>query len=78
MGPIAAEDALITRPELEVVVRHLPAGGAIFLARLVSGETLGQAAAAAFEASTSFDLAANIAGMIEAGAFMAIDSGDPR
>jgi len=75
---VEAEDALITRPGLEVVVRHLPAGGAIFLARLVSGETLGQAAAAAFEASTSFDLPANIAGMIEAGAFMAIDSGDPR
>jgi hypothetical protein len=75
---VGAEDALITRPGLEVVVRHLPAGGAIFLARLVSGETLGQAAAAAFEASPSFDLPANIAGMIEAGAFMAIDRGDPR
>ncbi len=75
---VAAEDALITRPGLEVVIRHLPPAGAIFLARLVSGETLGQAAAAAFEASTSFDLPANIAGMIEAGAFMEIDSGDPR
>jgi hypothetical protein len=77
IGAGAAEDALITRPGLEVVVRHLPPGGAIFLARLVAGESLGQAAAAAFEASTSFDLPANIAGMIEAGAFMAIDSGDP-
>jgi hypothetical protein len=75
---VAAEDALITRPGLEVVVRHLPPGGTIFLTRLISGETLGQAAAAAFEASTSFDLPANIAGMIEAGAFMAIDSGVPR
>jgi hypothetical protein len=75
---VGAEDALITRPGLEVVVRHLPPGGAIFLTRLISGETLGQAAAAAFEASPSFDLPANIAGMIEAGAFMAIDSGDPR
>jgi hypothetical protein len=81
MDPIeaaGAEDALITRPGLEVVVRHLPPGGAIFLMRLISGETLGQAAAAAFETSTSFDLPANIAGMIEAGAFVAIDSGDPR
>jgi hypothetical protein len=75
---VAAEDALITRPGLEVVVRHLPAGGATFLTCLVSGETLGQAAATAFEVSTSFDLPANIAGMIEAGAFTAIDSGDPR
>jgi hypothetical protein len=75
---IGAEDALITRPGLEVVVRHLPPGGALFLTRLISGETLGQAAAAAFETSASFDLPANMAGMIEAGAFMAIDSGDPR
>jgi hypothetical protein len=75
---VGAEDALITRPGLEVVVRHLPPGGAIFLTGLISGETLGQAAAAAFETSTSFDLSANIAGMIDAGAFMAIDSGDPR
>lgn len=74
---IAPEDALITRPGLEVVVRHLPPGGAIFLACLISGETLGQAVSAAFEASASFDLPANIAGMIEAGVFTAIDSGDP-
>jgi hypothetical protein len=75
---VGAEDALIARPGPDVVVRHLPAGGAIFLARLVSGETLGEAAAAAFEASPSFDLPANIAGLIEAGAFTAIDSGDSR
>jgi hypothetical protein len=73
---IAPQDALITRPGLEVVVRHLPPGGAIFLACLISGQTLGQAVSAAFEASAAFDLPANIAGMIEAGVFTAIDSGD--
>jgi hypothetical protein len=77
METVAPEGALITRPGLEVFVRHLPPGGAAFLVRLISGETLGQAASAAFEASTSFDLPANIAGMIEAGVFMAIVSGDP-
>jgi hypothetical protein len=75
--PVAPQDALITRPGLEVVVRHLPPGGATFLACLISGQTLGQAVSAAFEASTAFDLPANIAGMIEAGVFTAIDSGDP-
>src|SRR3984957_14938283 len=70
------EDALITRPGLDVVVRRLPPGGAMFLKRLVSGETLGAAAAAAFEASASFDLSANIAGIVEAGAFTAIQHGD--
>jgi hypothetical protein len=79
VGPIdatAPEDALISRPGLDVVVRRLPPGGAIFLTRLVSGETLGEAASAAFEASTSFDLSANIAGMIEAGVFAATQYGD--
>jgi hypothetical protein len=79
VGPVetaAPEAALITRPGLEVIVRHIPPGGAIFLARLISGETLGQAASAAFEATSSFDLPANIAGMIEAGVFTTIDSGD--
>jgi hypothetical protein len=75
---VAPQDALITRPGLEVVVRHLPPGGAVFLARLISRETLGQAAAEAFEADASFDLPANIAGMIEAGVFTAIDSGNTK
>jgi hypothetical protein len=74
----APEDALITRPGLEIIVRHLPPGGAIFLAHLISRETLGEAVAAAFEADASFDLAANIAGMIEAGVFTAIDSGETK
>jgi Putative DNA-binding domain len=73
---VAPEDALITRPGLDVIVRHLPPGGAIFLARLISRATLGEAVTAAFEADASFDLPANIAGMIEAGVFTAIDNGD--
>jgi hypothetical protein len=79
VGPVetvAPEAALITRPGLKVIVRHIPPAGAVFLARLISGETLGQAASAAFEATTSFDLPGNIAGMIEAGVFTTIDSGD--
>jgi Putative DNA-binding domain len=70
------EDALITRPEVDVVVRHLPAGGAVFLTGLMSGQTLGVAAASALQSSPSFDIAANIAGMIEAGAFTSIDFGE--
>ena len=65
------EDALVTRPGLEVAVRHLPPGGAVFLLRLIAGEALGIAAAAAFTDYPQFDLSANIAGMIEAGAFTA-------
>ncbi|MGH6886981.1 MAG: DUF2063 domain-containing protein, partial [Geminicoccales bacterium] len=70
------EDALVTRPRLEVVVRRLPPGGADFLARLVGGEALGAAAAAALARCPRFDLPANIAGAIEAGAFATIRQGD--
>lgn len=64
-----AEDALITRPGLEVTVRRLPPGGAVFLARLIDGEQLGAAAAAAFAETPTFDLAASIRGMVDAGVF---------
>lgn len=67
-----AEDALVTRPGLEVAVRRLPPGGAVFLLRLTAGEPLGAAATAALEDSSGFDLAANITGMIEAGVFNGI------
>jgi len=70
------EDALITRPDLDVVVRHLPPGGAVFLLNLMTGQSLGEAAASALQASPAFDIAANIAGLIEAGAFAAISFGD--
>jgi hypothetical protein len=69
------EDALITRPDADVIVRHLPEGGATFLQDLMAGRSLGEAAAAALECSPSFDIAANIAGMIEAGAFTSVISG---
>ena len=76
VGRIAAtepEDALATRPGLEVIVRRLPPGSAIFLKRLIAGEPLGAAAAVALADSPAFDLSANIAGMLEAGAFIAAD-----
>jgi hypothetical protein len=71
-----AEDALITRPDADVVVRHLPEGGAVFLQGLMAGRSLGEAAAAALEASPTFDIAASIAGMIQAGAFTSVTPGE--
>jgi hypothetical protein len=65
------EDALITRPDLDVVVRHLPPGGAVFFTDLIAGRPLGEAAASALDAWPTFDIASHIAGMIEAGAFTA-------
>lgn len=63
------EDTLVTRPHLEVTVRRLSPGGAAFLTALVAGLPLGEAAARGVAADPAFDLAGNIAGIIDAGAF---------
>lgn len=66
---VGPEDGLLTRPALVVEVRRLPPGGAVFLTRLIAGDPLGVATAAGLADSPSFDLAANICGLVEAGAF---------
>ncbi|QCP52149.1 DUF2063 domain-containing protein [Trinickia violacea] len=70
-----AEDALVTRPGDDVIVSRLPAGGAAFLVALIEGMPLGAAAQTAFEESDTFDLAANLAAMISAGVFAAVQLG---
>jgi hypothetical protein len=67
----------VTRPDLDVEVRHLPPGGAVLLSGLMSGQALGEAAGAALQECPAFDIAAGIAGMIEAGAFRGISPGGP-
>ena len=70
------EDALITRPAQEVIVSRLPPGGATFLTCLIEGASLGESVATALEECPSFDLPANLAGMVSAGVFTAIQDGD--
>ncbi|WP_019938933.1 DNA-binding domain-containing protein [Bordetella sp. FB-8] len=67
-----AQDALVTRPDDEVIVSLLPPGGAAFLGALLEGEPLATAAEAAFMESGAFDLPANLAAMISTGVFTAI------
>jgi hypothetical protein len=62
------EDALITRPEFEVVVRRLAPGHAEFLSALIAGRPLGEAAAVALEAQSDFDIGMGLATLIESGA----------
>jgi Putative DNA-binding domain len=81
MGRIDAstpEDALITRPDLDVTLRLLPPGAATCLESLMSGRSLGEAAASAMAASPDFDIAVTIADMIEAGAFTTLILGDAQ
>jgi len=67
-----AEDALVVRPEMTVEVHRLPPGGAVFLAALGAGATLAEAVEAAMVDCDQFDISANLAGALQAGAFTAI------
>ncbi|MFP6560189.1 putative DNA-binding domain-containing protein [Paraburkholderia sp. B3] len=81
-GPVTAlhssdaEDALVTRPDADVIVSRLPAGGAAFLTALIEGVPLGAAAQVAFDETDTFDLPANLAAMISAGVFTAVQPGE--
>jgi hypothetical protein len=68
----SGEDALIVRPHLTVQVQRLPAGGANFLTALMSGATLAAAVEVALDAASEFDLAANLAGVLQSGALTAV------
>jgi len=71
----SAEEALVTRPDADVFVRVLPAGGFAFAAALFAGASLGEAAALA--AAEGFDPGAHLVGLIEAGAFQSLISKEP-
>lgn len=64
------EDALVLRPQAEVEVRSLPRGAAEFLAALADGRKLMEAAKSAMGVEPLFDLATNVAALIDAGAFV--------
>jgi hypothetical protein len=66
------EDALVVRPEMTVQVHRLPPAGATFLEALASGANLAAAVEAAMQESEAFDISANLAGALQAGAFTAI------
>lgn len=74
LGPIDEndpEDALVMRPQLDVAVRRLPPGGAVFLQALSAGAALGKAAESAGAEHSQFDLSTNLAGLIGSGAMTA-------
>jgi hypothetical protein len=81
LAPIAnwrGEDALVSRPFLEVEVRALPPGGAAFLLALAAGSPLGEAAEAARADDPSFDLTGNLAGLIGSGLARDIVVAEPK
>src|SRR5712671_1210899 len=72
------EDALVSRPYLEVEVRALPPGGAAFLLSLAAGWPLGEAAEAALADDPDFDLTGNLAGLIGSGLVRDIVVPEPK
>ncbi|GGE59983.1 HvfC/BufC N-terminal domain-containing protein [Actibacterium pelagium] len=72
---VKPEDALITRPEFDPRVDLLPAGGALFIAALQAGETLGEAITAAEAAAPEFDLTANLQLLLQTSAIVHISEG---
>jgi Putative DNA-binding domain len=63
------EFGLITRPALQVDVRTITASSHVFLTELASQAPLAEAVEAAQDSDAGFDLAANLQGMLSAGAF---------
>lgn len=63
-----AECALVTRPQLDVLITGLPVAGATFVDALQLGATLGEAASAATLSSAAFDLPATLALLFLSGA----------
>ena len=74
-NPLDHEDSLITRPQYDVELRHLPPGCFLFLEALAKGHSLGEAASRALEDCPEADLATLIASALSAGAFTTLQMG---
>jgi len=72
------EAALITRPDMQVVVTPINPAAAAFATTLLSSETLGAGAAHVLSAAPDFDIAAALSVLLGAGAFSAVQEGNDR
>ena len=76
-GPVDledGEDALIARPDGDVLIHPLPSGGAQFIGELDRGATVAEAFEAALATAPGFDLTANLAGLLGSGAVVGFES----
>jgi Putative DNA-binding domain len=73
VDPQNAEFGLVSRPHLDVAVRHISASSHAFLSALITGSTLGESIETAMALDPQFNLAANIQGFLEAGVFTSIN-----
>ncbi len=71
-----AEDVLITRPEFDPVQTLLPPGGALFIAGLQAGDTLGAALGKATAQAPNFDLTQPLGALISGRAIVDVAEGE--
>ncbi|GAC1339422.1 MAG: DNA-binding domain-containing protein [Beijerinckiaceae bacterium] len=67
------EDVLVVRPAADVEARSIPGGAFEFVQALAAGATVLTAMKAALAADHRFDLSANLAGLMRAGALVGYD-----
>lgn len=71
------EDALVVRPDMNVEIRLLPAGAAVFIETLLAGSSVTQALKRALSATPLFDLPRVLSGLLEANAIVGFDTNLP-
>lgn len=67
-----AEDVLITRPEYDPIPQHLPLGGAVWIAFLQTGDTIGTAYEKTAADIPEFDLGTTLALLLQGGAITSV------
>ncbi len=67
-----AQDVLITRPEYDPAPHLLPAGGAAWIARIQTGQTIGNAFEATVAETPEFDLGTTLALLLQGGAITSV------
>lgn len=72
VDPAVAQDALVLREALDVLVLRLPPGAARFVRAVQCGKSLGDAAVDATDAAPDFDLSATLALLLGHGALSSI------
>lgn len=70
---MAAEDVLVSRPDMDPVQTVLPQGGGAFVAALAEGATFGKAVDRATAETAGFDLSVTLATLLAAGALSKIE-----
>ncbi|WP_372892923.1 putative DNA-binding domain-containing protein [Rhodosalinus sp.] len=73
-----AEDLLVTRPGFDPVAEALPPGGAVAVAALAAGETLGTAQDAGDAEDAAFDLGPVLGALLRGGAITGLRSDSAR